>query len=137
MNRTAQHLKVESALEWAFVQLKPWVLDKIVDALSPEPANITEKLHVFKFKTVEGLLGVNPDCIRIIAVINREIGNGVFSELLALLENAATQHGIDVEFVELWNDRLFEKLQQRGYQGDKNRIRLSTSSLTASSPETS
>jgi hypothetical protein len=137
LNRTQKHLSIESSLSWQGVALNHWHLEGVADKVCPEGVTPAEKLHIFQYSTVEGLIGINPDCLRVIAVINKQRGNGAFMHFLNALIRTATFNSINVEFVEIWNDKLFHKLEGLGFTGDKRCLRWyppATSSVSVSSP---
>ena len=79
----------------------------------------------FRIGTCEGLYGyvVNNYCgkpertLDILAVQNRDQGNGHFEDVLEWFEFAAKRDGVPLRFVEIMNERLFLHLcNKRGYK---------------------
>ena len=72
-------------------------------------------LQQFRIGTVEGLWMSTPTEYKIIAVTNREPGNGHLDDMFEWFENSCRRDGLSLRICEVWNKRFKKHLLKKGF----------------------
>lgn len=72
------------------------------------------ELWCFTRDTMDGLMDLRPG-YRVIAINNNAPHNGQFTSCIEAIESAAQENAVRFDVVQIWNDRLAEWFERRGY----------------------
>src|SRR6266852_5781546 len=79
------------------------------------------EFFAYRIGTCHGLYGFTKKSYLLVAIINDEIGNGHFDDVLEWFENSAKRDAKNLEIVEIWNERLKKHLvEKRGFKAKRN-----------------
>lgn len=75
------------------------------------------KWFTFKVGTCHGLFCVTKNSYEILAILNEELNNGHFDDVLEWFENSCKRDGYSLVFLETWNYQLRQHLiNKRGFE---------------------
>jgi hypothetical protein len=71
--------------------------------------------QMFRVGTCDGLWRVNDGAYEILAVVNRQKGNGHFKQAMLWFEQSCRRDGKKLRILEVWNVRLAFMLRRNGF----------------------
>lgn len=76
----------------------------------------SEKWFAFKVGTCEGLFTAKNNSYQILAILNNEINNGHFEDVMQWFENSCKRDNYSLMFLEIWNKKFRKHLvSKRGF----------------------